>query len=131
MDSLRAEWDALTGLADRVQHQLLLAQRLHYEREVEKQVKAFVVETIQFRNSFDTEGPLVPGLIPNEAVSRLGTFLERSEELHLQRELLDSVQRLLDIPLVPYPELDQTEQDLSFLRTLYSNYQQFISFDKG
>ncbi len=43
-----------------------------FEREVDKQVKSFVVETIQFRNSFDTEGPLVPGLLPNEAVARLG-----------------------------------------------------------
>ena len=39
---------------------------------VTHQVKAFVVKTIQFRNSFDTEGPLVPGLLPSEAVSRLG-----------------------------------------------------------
>ena len=36
------------------------------------QVKAFVVETIQFRNSFDAEGPLVPGLLPSEAITRLG-----------------------------------------------------------
>ncbi len=55
-----------------VKHQLLSEQRRYHEREVDKQVKAFVVETIQFRNSFDTEGPLVPGLAPNEAVTRLG-----------------------------------------------------------
>ena len=35
-------------------------------------MKAFVVRTIQFRNSFDTEGPLVPGLVPSEAAIRLG-----------------------------------------------------------
>jgi len=40
------------------------------------------------------------------------------------------VQCLLNIPPTPYPELDQTEQDLSFLRALYGNYQQFIGFDK-
>ncbi len=72
MDSLRDDWRALTDLADHVQHQLLSEQRLLFEREVDKQVKAFVVKTIQFRNSFDTEGPLVPGLIPSEAAVRLG-----------------------------------------------------------
>ena len=130
MDSLRDEWEKLTWLADSIQHRLLSEKRLHYEREVDKQVKEFVVETIQFRNSFDTEGPLVPGLLPSEAVTRLGSFLERCEELQEQHGLLDAVQKLLNIPLTPYPELDQTEQDLSFLRVLYTNYQNFIAFDK-
>ena len=130
MDSLRDEWDKLISLADSVRHRLLSDQRIHYEREIDKQVKAFVVETIQFRNSFDTEGPLVPGLLPSEAVSRLGSFLERCEELQEQHSLLDAAQKLLDIPITPYPELEQTEQDLSYLRALYSNYQNFIAFDK-
>ena len=72
MDTLRDNWEALIELAEAVKTQLLSKQRMQFEREVDKQVKAFVVETIQFRNSFDTEGPLVPGLLPNEAVSRLG-----------------------------------------------------------
>ncbi len=72
IDSLRDDWRALTDLAEHVQHQLLSEQRRFFEREVDKQVKAFVVRTIQFRNSFDTEGPLVPGLVPSEAAIRLG-----------------------------------------------------------
>lgn len=72
VDALRDNWEALIELAETVKTQLLSKQRMLFEREVDKQVKAFVVETIQFRNSFDTEGPLVPGLLPNEAVSRLG-----------------------------------------------------------
>ena len=74
MDALREEWAALIDLAEEVKTQLLSKQRVFFEREVDKQVKAFVVETIQFRNSFDTEGPLVPGLLPNEAVTRLGKW---------------------------------------------------------
>ena len=72
MDTLRDKWSALISLAEEVRTQLLSTQRQLFEREVDKQVKGFVVETIQFRNSFDTEGPLVPGLRPNDAVSRLG-----------------------------------------------------------
>ena len=72
VDSLRDKWIALTELAEKVRTQLLSEQRMFFEGEVDKQVKSFVVETIQFRNSFDTEGPLVPGLLPSEAVNRLG-----------------------------------------------------------
>lgn len=75
VDALRDEWAALIELAEEVKTQLLSKQRVFFEREVDKQVKAFVVETIQFRNSFDTEGPLVPGLLPNEAVTRLGKWI--------------------------------------------------------
>ena len=62
--------------------------------------------------------------------SMSGSFLEGCEELKSQRDLLAAVQKLLDIPPTPYTELDQTEQDLSYLRALYGNYQHFINFDK-
>lgn len=78
VDSLRDKWSALVLMAEEVRTQLLSKQRLFFEREVDKQVKAFVVETIRFRNSFDTEGPLVPGLRPNDAVSRLGQWADNS-----------------------------------------------------
>lgn len=72
VDTLRDDWLTLTQLAEDTRQRLLGEQRTLWEREVDKKVKAFVVMTIQFRNSFDTEGPLVPGLTPNEAVVRLG-----------------------------------------------------------
>lgn len=82
VDSLRDQWTALTELAEKVRMRLLSEQRLLFEREVDKQVKRFVVETIQFRNSFDTEGPLVPGLFPNEAVTRLGQLADSQLDCH-------------------------------------------------
>lgn len=60
----------------------------------------------------------------------LGLFLDSCEELKSKKDLLGSVQKLLDIPPTPYPELDQTEQDISYLRALYKNYQHFLIFDK-
>ena len=110
-----------------VHDELLVHQRLTHEQETIKQVKEFVVHTIQFRNEFDTEGPLVPGLTPNEAVSRVGKiiqtslylsclyiikgyFLEQCEELQSRQDLLDAVQKLLNIPLTPYPELEHTQE---------------------
>ena len=72
VDGLRAGWRQLTKLAEDARCRLLSEQRLLHERELDKQVQAFTVETIQFRNSFDTEGPLVSGLMPMEAVGRLG-----------------------------------------------------------
>ena len=75
VEQMRPEWKTITELSEQVQHQLLNRQRLHFERMVDKQVQSFRVDTIQFRNSFDSEGPLVPGLSPAEAVTRLGKWL--------------------------------------------------------
>ena len=72
MDALREQWVALTVLADTVRSHLLRDKKLDHEGEVDRQVKSFGVETIRFRNSFDLEGPLVPGLHLSDAVSRLG-----------------------------------------------------------
>ena len=71
-----------------------------------------------------------PSIVFTINFSLSGSFLEGCEELKSQRDLLAAVQKLLDIPPTPYTELDQTEQDLSYLRALYGNYQHFIDFDK-
>ena len=70
--NLRSDWDELLELASRVEHSLLSQDRHMHEQEMDQQVKEFRMETIRFRNSFDTEGPLVPGLTPAVAVERLG-----------------------------------------------------------
>ena len=45
-----------------------------FEQEVDKKAKALMVDSIQFRNSFDTEGPLVPGLSCEDAMEKLGWY---------------------------------------------------------
>ena len=42
----------------------------------------------------------------------LGYFIEKCEELQRKRDLLDAVQKLLNIPLSPYPELEHTQEVL-------------------
>ena len=68
----------------------------------------FVVEVIQFRNSFDSQGPAVPGVQPAEAVSRLHEFQEIFKLYDSKRRTLDSVSRLFGIVCKPFPELDKT-----------------------
>lgn len=64
------------------------------------------------------------------AQTYVGMFLDSCEDLKTKRDLLGSVQKLLDIPITPYLELDQTEKDISYLSALYRNYQHFLAFDK-
>ena len=76
--------------------------------------RAFVVNVIQFRNSFDSQGPGVPGVRPAEAVARLQDFQQRYTQFEAKRKTLDSVQLLFGIVPTPFPELDKTGE-VSFM----------------
>lgn len=65
---------------------------------------------MQFRNSFDGEGPNVPNLLPEEAVIRLERFQEEYATLKRDRNILESVAKIYGVNISTYPELDKTEK---------------------
>ncbi|CAH1799095.1 unnamed protein product [Owenia fusiformis] len=129
VDGLRDRWQDLLELADECRHTLLKERRGAFEQELDKQVKTFVVEVIQFRNAFDAQGPAIPGIPPSEAVARLHNFQNRYTLYDSKRRTLDSVSRLFGIPCKPFPELDRTGEELVLLGLLYGLFQKFIRFD--
>ncbi|WAR07684.1 DYHG-like protein [Mya arenaria] len=129
VDSLRENWFELCELAEHVREVLLKERRGAFEQELDKQVKTFVVEVIQFRNAFDAQGPAVPGIPPAEAVSRLQDFQQRYGLYDSKRKTLDSVSKLFGIPCKPFSELDKTGEELDLLSQLYGLFQKFIRFD--
>ncbi|XP_041355189.1 dynein gamma chain, flagellar outer arm-like isoform X3 [Gigantopelta aegis] len=129
VDQLRDKWVELMELAEEVREILLKDRRGAFEQELDKQVKTFVVEVIQFRNAFDAQGPAVPGIPPSEAVSRLQDFQSRCTHYDAKRRTLDSVSKLFGIACKPFPELDRTGEELDLLSQLYGLFQKFIKFD--
>ena len=63
---------------------------------------------IQFRNSFDSQGPGIPGVLPADAVERLHKFQHAYSEYEAKRKILDAVQLLFGVSPNHYPELDRT-----------------------
>ena len=57
--TLRDEWKMLMDLADSVRQTLMIEQKLQFEQELEKQVQSFIVEVIQLRTSFESQGSLI------------------------------------------------------------------------
>ncbi|CAH2249071.1 Hypothetical predicted protein [Pelobates cultripes] len=129
VDNLRYKWTELLNLTYVVKETLLMKKEDIFKQELDKQVKSFVVEVIQFRNSFDTQGPAAPGVKPEEAVTRLHDFKQKYQVFDAKRKTLNSVQRLFNIVPKAFPELDRTGKDLQLLGTLYILFQKFIDFD--
>ncbi|XP_073445808.1 uncharacterized protein [Dendrobates tinctorius] len=128
--SLRNKWAELMDLTNVVKDDLLKEKQDIFKQELDKQVKSFVVEVIQFRNRFDTQGPAAPGVRPEEAVTRLHDFNEKYQAFDAKRKTLNSVQKLFNIVPKKFYELDKTGKDLELLGTLYILFQKFIEFDQ-
>ncbi|CAF3791725.1 unnamed protein product, partial [Rotaria sp. Silwood1] len=126
---LRDKWSELMLNADRVRRQLLQERRQQLEQELDKQVKSFVVEVIRFRNSFDVEGPNVPGLGPLDAAKRLKDFQGQYKIMHRRKQTLNSISTLFSLQPKQFPELDKTGEELVLLDQLYILYKKFIAFD--
>ncbi|XP_075124385.1 uncharacterized protein LOC142197756 [Leptodactylus fuscus] len=128
--NLRNKWAELMDLTSVVKDNLMKEKQDIFKQELDKQVKSFVVEVIQFRNHFDTQGPAAPGVKPEEAVTRLHDFNQRYQEYDTKRNTLNSVQKLFNIVPKTFYELDRTGKDLDLLGTLYILFQKFIEFDQ-
>ncbi|XP_063775387.1 uncharacterized protein LOC134910927 [Pseudophryne corroboree] len=128
--NLRSKWTELMDLSNVVKENLLQEKQDIFKQELDKQVKSFVVEVIQFRNRFDTQGPAAPGIKPEEAVARLHDFNEKYQIFNAKRNTLNSVQKLFNIVPKTFLELDRTRKDLQLLGTLYILFQKFIDFDQ-
>ncbi|XP_028415382.1 dynein heavy chain 8, axonemal-like isoform X2 [Dendronephthya gigantea] len=131
VNNLRDCWRSLMDLADQVHSELMVDKRNIFEQELDREVKRFVVEVIQFRNSFDSQGPGVPGVLPADAVERLHNFQKAYSEHEVKRKILDAVQLLFGFSPTHYPELDRTGEELVLLGLLYGLFQQYISFDES
>ncbi|XP_033874385.3 dynein axonemal heavy chain 8-like [Acipenser ruthenus] len=130
VDNLWENWTELIVLAENVKRHLLKDKKDVFEQELDKQVKSFGVDVIQFRNSFDTQGPAAPGLKPEEAVHQLQEFQEKFKVYDAKKKTLNSLQRLFGITPKAFLELDRTGKDLQLLGTLYELFQKFLSFDQ-
>ncbi|XP_069830783.1 uncharacterized protein [Dendropsophus ebraccatus] len=130
VSNLRTKWAELMDLTIVVKDNLLKEKQDIFKQELDKQVKSFVVEVIQFRNRFDTQGPAAHGVKPEEAVARLHDFNEKYQTYDAKRKTLNSVQKLFNIVPKKFYELDRTGKDLKLLGTLYILFQKFIDFDQ-
>ena len=129
VDQLRDKWVELMELADQVRENLLKERRGAFEQELDKNVKAFVVEVMEFRNAFDSQGPNAPNTPPAKAVASLQEFQQKYKLYDSKRNTLVSVSKLFGIVCKPFPELDKTGEELDLLSQLYGLFQKFIRFD--
>lgn len=78
VSDLRYGWKKLRKQGIDVSDQLAQMQ-VGFKRDLVKEVAAFVQDAQAFRKDWETNGPMVPGLDPMEAVDRLKKFQQMFE----------------------------------------------------
>eukprot|EP01135_Chromosphaera_perkinsii_P007354 Nk52_evm2s805 gene=Nk52_evmTU2s805 len=127
-NELRSKWKSLKNKVIRKDNELE-AIKTRFRRELEKQIKAFTVDVIQFRNDFDANGPLALGLNPSAGIRRLKNFSRLYEDKVKDSLLFAEGENLFGIPVTSYPELQKTGEDLNLLNSLYGLYSKLVIFD--
>ena len=126
VSQLKQTWDKMTELGMSVGENLQKLQA-GFKRELLKQVKAFVSDSIEFRADWDANGPMVDRIKPLEAIDRLDQYKKQFDQRKRKWNSYVDGEELFGLPVTQYPELENTEKELEFLNRLYDLYKDVIS----
>ncbi|GBG28853.1 Dynein heavy chain 5, axonemal [Hondaea fermentalgiana] len=118
---IRSSWRKLGDFAEEVTDQLAGIQG-RFKAQLTRDVKVFSREIVSFRATYLSEGPMVAGLKPKEAVDRLRRFKSDFEVHARKQEILSAGEELFALKQTDYPDLVKTKKELALLDQLYSLY---------
>uniref|UniRef100_A0AAX7VFT7 AAA+ ATPase domain-containing protein n=1 Tax=Astatotilapia calliptera TaxID=8154 RepID=A0AAX7VFT7_ASTCA len=119
--SLRDSFTMLQSKARSVQYELVRMQP-KFKQDLLVSVAIFQKDVDTYMEQFDSEGPLVVGLAPQEASRRLQIYQARFEELWRNFTTYTSGQQLLGLPVTEYNCLHKKKKELDLLQKLYGLY---------
>ncbi|KDO29332.1 hypothetical protein SPRG_05868 [Saprolegnia parasitica CBS 223.65] len=127
---VRSTWRKLVDYAEEVTDNLSEVQG-KFKKQLTKDVKEFQADAISFRAEYSTNGPMVSGLKPSEAVERLGRFKELLALRDRKLEVYAAGEELFGMRPTEYPELTKTRKELALLDQLYGLYMDVVQTMEG
>uniref|UniRef100_A0A6I8MYJ8 Dynein axonemal heavy chain 5 n=1 Tax=Ornithorhynchus anatinus TaxID=9258 RepID=A0A6I8MYJ8_ORNAN len=130
VDTLRYTWEKLLVRAKDVQNELVALQP-NFREELINTVEVFIEDCYQFYSDYDTNGPMVVGLEPQEASDRLIMFQNRFDSLHRKYITYTGGEELFGLPVTQYPQLLEIKKQLNLLQKLYGLYSSVVDTVNG
>ncbi|XP_068218270.1 dynein axonemal heavy chain 5-like [Palaemon carinicauda] len=125
VDSLRSTWTKVLGQAVEVQNMLSRVQP-YFRNELIHNVAQFKKDCNKFIHDYRTQGPMVPGLAPQDASDRLVVSQNRFDTLWRKHSSYSVGEELFRLPRSEFPELGQIRKELNLLQKLYKLYNDVI-----
>ncbi|CAN8203477.1 unnamed protein product [Coccothraustes coccothraustes] len=130
VDTMRYAFNKLKTQAIVVQDELVEVQP-KFKKELLEAVEVFQEDVAQFETAYEMEGPMVPGIPPQEASKRLQIFQANFDELWRKYITYSSGERLFGLPVTEYDILHRVRKELGLLQKLYGLYDTVISTIDG
>ncbi|XP_069055280.1 dynein axonemal heavy chain 8 isoform X2 [Lepisosteus oculatus] len=121
VDTLRYSFIKLQSKARSVQDELVRVQP-KFKANLLESVTVFQKDVLAFVDQYDTEGPMVPGIPPQEASTRLQICQARFDDLWRKFVTYSSGEQLFGLPVTDYESLQRTRKELGLLQKLYGLY---------
>ncbi|NXK51034.1 DYH8 protein, partial [Chauna torquata] len=126
VDTLRYSFNKLQTKATSVQDVLVQVQPKFKSNLLES-----VADVSNFETSYETEGPMVPNIPPQEANNRLQIFQANFDELWRKFITYSSGEQLFGLPVTDYEVLHKVRKELGLLQKLYGLYDAVINSING
>ncbi|XP_019469050.1 dynein heavy chain 8, axonemal-like [Meleagris gallopavo] len=130
VDTLRYSFNKLQAKAIRIQDELTRVQP-KFKSNLLESVAVFQEDVSNFETSYETEGPMVPNIPPQEASNRLQIFQSNFDELWRKFITYSSGEQLFGLPVTDYEVLHKVRKELAFLQKLYGLYDTVINSING
>ncbi|XP_076449856.1 dynein axonemal heavy chain 5-like isoform X2 [Babylonia areolata] len=129
-DTLRYSWERLQAQSAEVSTHLLTIQP-QFKQDLIADVKVFIEDCDDFYSSYDTTGPMVPGVPPREASDRLIIYQNTFDTLLRKFQTYTGGEELFGLQVTEYPRLMQIKKELNLLQKLYGLYNNVIDTVTG
>ncbi|XP_069744234.1 dynein axonemal heavy chain 8-like [Narcine bancroftii] len=120
-DTLRYFFNKMQVRAKNVQDELVQVQP-KFKAALLESVDLFQKEVLKYGRQYEKEGPMVPGIQPAEASTRLQIFQSWFDELWGKFGTYSSGERLFGLPIQDYEILQKNKKELGLLQKLYTLY---------
>ncbi|XP_074720939.1 dynein axonemal heavy chain 8 [Strix uralensis] len=130
VDTLRYSFNKLQTKSTKVQDVLVQVQP-KFKSNLLESIAVFREDVSNFEMSYETEGPMVPGISHQEASNRLQIFQANFDELWRKFITYSSGEQLFGLPVTDYEVLHKIRKELSLLQKLYGLYDAAINSING
>ncbi|KAJ8009361.1 hypothetical protein DPEC_G00088090 [Dallia pectoralis] len=121
VDTLRYSFIKLQSKARSVQDELVRLQP-KFKQSLLESVTIFQEDVVMFTDQYEREGPMVPGIAPKEASTRLWICQTRFDDLWRKFITYSSGEQLFGLPVTDYDPLQKIRKELGLLQKLYGLY---------
>ena len=123
--ALQDEWTKLREEAEKVDESLDEIKE-DFAEITQEQVLEFAEACRELKERLRTEGPGIPDVNLDDGLILLKKFLDESAEKQATRDALVLAEKLFDLPLTSYPELNDVDMELKNQKKCYDVYAEHV-----